>query len=96
MLHINEYHCNFLSSPLLSGVEYFKMSLICLLMYINPLFASEVFGPFSSFSFLVFKVMTDDDLIALVLDEVLQPQVVWKVGDVQVWIDSTFMFLRLG
>ncbi|KAM7467362.1 hypothetical protein LguiB_014924 [Lonicera macranthoides] len=31
-----------------------------------------------------FEVMTDDDLIALVLDGVLQPQVVWKVGDVQV------------
>ncbi|KAK9058513.1 hypothetical protein SSX86_023355 [Deinandra increscens subsp. villosa] len=30
------------------------------------------------------KVITDDDLIALVSDEVFQPKVVWKFGDVQV------------
>ncbi|XP_071715646.1 2-isopropylmalate synthase A-like isoform X2 [Rutidosis leptorrhynchoides] len=30
------------------------------------------------------KVITDDDLVALVSDEVFQPQVVWKFGDVQV------------
>ncbi|KAK4381906.1 2-isopropylmalate synthase A [Sesamum angolense] len=30
------------------------------------------------------KIITDDDLIALVSDEVFQPQVVWKLEDVQV------------
>ncbi|KAA8531449.1 hypothetical protein F0562_006198 [Nyssa sinensis] len=30
------------------------------------------------------KITTDDDLIALVSDVVFQPQVVWKLGDVQV------------
>ncbi|KAL3835052.1 hypothetical protein ACJIZ3_009788 [Penstemon smallii] len=30
------------------------------------------------------KLITDDDLIALVSDEVFQPQIVWKLGDVQV------------
>ncbi|PIN25495.1 Alpha-isopropylmalate synthase/homocitrate synthase [Handroanthus impetiginosus] len=30
------------------------------------------------------KNITDDDLVALVSDEVFQPQVVWKLGDVQV------------
>ncbi|KAL7615656.1 hypothetical protein Lser_V15G02648 [Lactuca serriola] len=30
------------------------------------------------------KVITDDDLVALVSDEVFQPQIVWKFGDVQV------------
>ncbi|KAF5782275.1 putative 2-isopropylmalate synthase [Helianthus annuus] len=30
------------------------------------------------------KVITDDDLIALVSDEVFQPTVIWKFGDVQV------------
>uniref|UniRef100_A0A5B6ZQB8 2-isopropylmalate synthase n=1 Tax=Davidia involucrata TaxID=16924 RepID=A0A5B6ZQB8_DAVIN len=30
------------------------------------------------------KIITDDDLIALVSDVVFQPQVVWKLGDVQV------------
>ncbi|KAK4483382.1 hypothetical protein RD792_010568 [Penstemon davidsonii] len=34
------------------------------------------------------KIITDDDLIALVSDEVFQPQVVWKVGDVQVTCGS--------
>ena len=39
--------------------------------------------------------MTDDDLIALVADEVFQPQVVWKLGEVQVCIyrlDATVIF----
>ncbi|KAK4489111.1 hypothetical protein RD792_004905 [Penstemon davidsonii] len=31
------------------------------------------------------KLITDDDLIALVSDEVFQPQIVWKLGDVQAW-----------
>ncbi|KAA8527261.1 hypothetical protein F0562_034642 [Nyssa sinensis] len=30
------------------------------------------------------KIITDDDIIALVSDVVFQPQVVWKLGDVQV------------
>ncbi|KAM0021352.1 putative 2-isopropylmalate synthase [Helianthus debilis subsp. tardiflorus] len=30
------------------------------------------------------KIITDDDLIALVSDEVFQPTVIWKFGDVQV------------
>ncbi|KAL8122457.1 2-isopropylmalate synthase A-like [Apium graveolens] len=34
------------------------------------------------------KNITDDDLIALVSDEVFQPQVVWKLGDVQVTCGS--------
>lgn len=34
------------------------------------------------------KTITDDDLIALVSDEVFQPQVVWKLGDVQVTCGS--------
>lgn len=34
------------------------------------------------------KSITDDDLIALVSDEVFQPQVVWKLGDVQVTCGS--------
>ncbi|MFS7985245.1 putative 2-isopropylmalate synthase [Helianthus anomalus] len=32
------------------------------------------------------KVITDDDLIALVSDEVFQPTVIWKFGDVRVRI----------
>ncbi|KAK3025433.1 hypothetical protein RJ639_042159 [Escallonia herrerae] len=35
------------------------------------------------------KNVTDDDLMALVSDEVFQPQVVWKLGDVQVTCGST-------
>ncbi|XP_028103681.1 2-isopropylmalate synthase A-like [Camellia sinensis] len=34
--------------------------------------------------FVVVQITTDDDLIALVSDVVFQPQVVWKLGDVQV------------
>lgn len=34
------------------------------------------------------KIITDDDLIALVSDEVFQPQVYWKLGDVQVTCGS--------
>lgn len=34
------------------------------------------------------KIITDDDLIALVSDEVFQPQVVWKLEDVQVTCGS--------
>ncbi|MFS7969300.1 putative 2-isopropylmalate synthase [Helianthus anomalus] len=30
------------------------------------------------------KVITNDDLIALVSDEVFQPTIIWKFGDVQV------------
>lgn len=33
---------------------------------------------------LFFQKVTDDDLIALVSDEVFQPQVFWRLGDVQV------------
>lgn len=36
--------------------------------------------------------ITDDDLIALVSDEVFQPQVVWKLGDVQVCMDTKLCF----
>ena len=32
--------------------------------------------------------IADDDLIALVSDVVFQPQVVWKLGDIQVCVDS--------
>lgn len=35
-------------------------------------------------SVLLFQKITDDDLIALMSDEVLQPNVYWKLGDVQV------------
>ncbi|KAL6970795.1 2-isopropylmalate synthase [Sarracenia purpurea var. burkii] len=38
------------------------------------------------------KNITDDDLIALVSDVVFQPQVVWKLGDVQVCIDIKAIF----
>ncbi|KAI5653679.1 hypothetical protein M9H77_30866 [Catharanthus roseus] len=34
------------------------------------------------------KSVTDDDLIALMSDEVFQPQVIWKLGDVQVTCGS--------
>ncbi|MCD7449111.1 hypothetical protein HAX54_049225 [Datura stramonium] len=34
------------------------------------------------------KKITDDDLIALMSDEVFQPQVVWKLGDVQITCGS--------
>ena len=34
------------------------------------------------------KVITDDDLVALVSDEVFQPQIFWKFGDVQVCMDG--------
>ncbi|PHT40202.1 2-isopropylmalate synthase B [Capsicum baccatum] len=34
------------------------------------------------------KKVTDDDLIALMSDEVLQPQVVWRLGDVQITCGS--------
>lgn len=44
------------------------------------------------FSFLVSQTITDDDLIALVSDEVFQPQVVWKLGDVQVHVDFISCF----
>lgn len=32
---------------------------------------------------LMFQNITDDDLVALVSDEVFQPQIVWKLEDVQ-------------
>ncbi|KAG9140304.1 hypothetical protein Leryth_023936 [Lithospermum erythrorhizon] len=34
------------------------------------------------------KIITDDDLIALISDEVFQPQIIWQVGDVQVTCGS--------
>lgn len=39
--------------------------------------------------------ISDDDLIALVSDVVFQPEVVWKLGDVQVRIDSRRFMLVL-
>lgn len=38
----------------------------------------------------MFQNVTDDDLIALVADEVFQPQVIWKLGDAQV--SKSFVF----
>lgn len=37
--------------------------------------------------------MTDADLRALVSDEVFQPEVVWKLLDLQVFLDSVFPLL---
>lgn len=39
-------------------------------------------------SLLMMQNITDDDLIALVSDEVFQPQEVWKLGDVQACLHS--------
>lgn len=36
--------------------------------------------------------VTDADLIALVSDEVFQPEVVWKLLDVQVNLDFTLLY----
>lgn len=42
---------------------------------------------------LIFQIITDDDLIALVSDEVFQPVVVWKLEDVQACLDSSYFRL---
>lgn len=38
------------------------------------------------------QTITNDDLIALVSDEVFQPEVVWKLGDVQVCMGTKLWF----
>lgn len=41
----------------------------------------------------IFQIIADDDLIALVSDELFQPQVVWKLEDVQVSISVPYSCL---
>lgn len=44
------------------------------------------------FFFLEFQRVTDADLRALVSDEVFQPELVWKLLDMQVNLDTVFDF----
>ncbi|MFS7970833.1 putative 2-isopropylmalate synthase [Helianthus anomalus] len=48
---------------------------------------NDVFWRFKSVAEMK-KVITDDDLIALVSDEVFQPTVIWKFGDVQLRLST--------
>ncbi|KAM0065200.1 putative 2-isopropylmalate synthase [Helianthus debilis subsp. tardiflorus] len=67
----------------LSGRHALKAKLFELGYDIDGRELNDVFWRFKSVAEMK-KVITDDDLIALVSDEVFQPTVVWKFGDVQV------------
>ncbi|KAJ9558868.1 hypothetical protein OSB04_013482 [Centaurea solstitialis] len=67
----------------LSGRHALKSKLFELGYDIDGKELNDLFWRFKSVAELK-KVITDDDLVALVSDEVFQPQVFWKFGDVQV------------
>ncbi|KAL8262910.1 hypothetical protein R6Q59_024259 [Mikania micrantha] len=67
----------------LSGRHALKSKLLELGYDIDGRELNDLFWRFKSVAEMK-KVITDDDLIALVSDEVFQPKVVWKFGDVQV------------
>ncbi|KAJ0502838.1 putative 2-isopropylmalate synthase [Helianthus annuus] len=73
----------------LSGRHALKAKLFELGCDIDGRELNDVFWRFKSVAEMK-KVITDDDLIALVSDEVFQPTVVWKFGDVQVRISRTY------
>ncbi|KAF5822958.1 putative 2-isopropylmalate synthase [Helianthus annuus] len=67
----------------LSGRHALKAKLLELGYDIDGSELNDLFWRFKSVAEMK-KVITDDDLIALVSDEVFQPKVIWKFGDVQV------------
>ncbi|KAI7728669.1 hypothetical protein M8C21_009667 [Ambrosia artemisiifolia] len=67
----------------LSGRHALKAKLLELGYDIDGKELNDLFWRFKSVAEMK-KVITDDDLIALVSDEVFQPKVIWKFGDVQV------------
>ncbi|XP_076917456.1 2-isopropylmalate synthase A-like [Bidens hawaiensis] len=67
----------------LSGRHALKSKLLELGYDIDGRELNDLFWRFKSVAEMK-KVVTDDDLIALISDEVFQPTVVWKFGDVQV------------
>ncbi|PWA75188.1 2-isopropylmalate synthase B [Artemisia annua] len=66
----------------LSGRHALKSKLFELGYDIDGKELNDIFWRFKSVAEMK-KVITDDDLIALVSDEVFQPQIFWKFGDVQ-------------
>ncbi|GJW47189.1 2-isopropylmalate synthase B [Tanacetum coccineum] len=71
----------------LSGRHALKSKLFELGYDIDGKELNDIFWRFKSVAEMK-KVITDDDLVALVSDEVFQPQIFWKFGDVQVTCGS--------
>lgn len=59
-----------------------KFTIACLSMFL--LIVYDICQ--QSYIMLIFQIIADDDLIALVSDELFQPLVVWKLEDVQVYL----------